>query len=59
MIDSNIIFPTLIINNLKNKIFNYINIGSMNEYSLKNMHQPLNFYGLTKKMCEEIGSFFF
>jgi len=59
MIDSNIIFPTLIINNLKNKIFNYINIGSMNEYSFKNMHQPLNFYGLTKKMCEEISSFFF
>ena len=59
MINSNIIFSTLIINNLKNKIRNYINIGSMNEYSVKNTNVPLNFYGLTKKMLEEIGNFFF
>lgn len=59
MINSNILFPTLIINNLKNKIKNYVNIGSMNEYSHKNINLPLNFYGLTKKMFEKIGSFLF
>jgi nucleoside-diphosphate-sugar epimerase len=59
MINSNILFPTLIINNLKNKIKNYVNIGSMNEYSHKNTNLPLNFYGLTKKMFEKIGSFLF
>lgn len=59
MINSNILFPTLIINNLKNKIKNYVNIGSMNEYSHKNINLPLNFYGLTKKMFEKIGCFLF
>lgn len=59
MINSNILFPTLIINNLKNKIKNYVNIGSMNEYSHKNTNLPLNFYGLTKKIFEKIGSFLF
>jgi len=59
MVNSNIIFSTLIINNLKNKIRDYVNIGSMNEYSVKNANLPLNFYGLTKKMLEEIGNFFF
>ena len=54
MINSNIVFGMLVFMAVQNTIKTFINFGSMMEYDKYNIKKPLNFYGLTKKIYEEI-----
>ena len=54
MINSNIVFGILVFMAVQNTIKTFINFGSMMEYDKYNIKKPLNFYGLTKKIYEEI-----
>jgi nucleoside-diphosphate-sugar epimerase len=58
MIESNIIFGTLVFLAIKNDLKKFINFGSMMEYSNYKIKRPLNFYGMTKKIYEEILNYF-
>ena len=58
MIESNIIFGTLVFLAIKNDVKKFINFGSMMEYSNYKIKRPLNFYGMTKKIYEEILNYF-
>jgi nucleoside-diphosphate-sugar epimerase len=58
MIESNIIFGTLVFLAIKNDIKKFINFGSMMEYTNYKIKRPLNFYGVTKKIYEEILNYF-
>jgi CDP-3, 6-dideoxy-D-glycero-L-glycero-4-hexulose-4-reductase len=58
MIESNIIFGTLVFLAIKNDIKKFINFGSMMEYTNYKIKRPLNFYGMTKKIYEEILNYF-
>jgi nucleoside-diphosphate-sugar epimerase len=57
MINSNITFGLLVLKAIQKKIKLFINFGSMMEYNKFNIKQPLNFYGLTKKIYEQILNF--
>ena len=58
MIESNIIFGTLVFLAIKKDIKKFINFGSMMEYTNYKTKRPLNFYGMTKKIYEEILNYF-
>ena len=58
LIETNIIFCTIILETLKKKIKKFINFGSMMEYSCSNYFSPKNFYAVTKFSFQKIGEFY-
>lgn len=57
MINANITFATLIINNTACKIEKFINFGSMMEFNVKKKN-PINIYAITKIFYEKILNYF-
>lgn len=57
-VNSNIIFPSVILNNISEKIKVVINIGSMQEYCNDNKYSPKNLYAATKMAYEKIVDFY-
>jgi CDP-paratose synthetase len=58
LIQTNIIFCSIILEILKNKIKKFINFGSMMEYSSGNYFSPKNFYAITKYSFQKIEEFY-
>ena len=58
LIRTNIIFCSIILEILKNKIKKFINFGSMMEYSEGNYFSPKNFYAITKHSFQKIEEFY-
>ena len=59
LIESNILFPSLVINSLKkNKIKKIINFGTMMQHYENQKYNPQNFYSATKEAFLKINSFF-
>ena len=58
LIRTNIIFCSIILEILKNKIKKFINFGSMMEYSQGNYFSPKNFYAITKYSFQKIEEFY-
>ena len=58
LIETNIIFCSIILEILKKKIKKFINFGSMMEYSYKNHFSPKNFYAVTKFSFQKIEEFY-
>ena len=58
LIQTNIIFCSIILEILKNKIKKFINFGSMMEYSSNNHFSPKNFYAITKYSFQKIEEFY-
>lgn len=55
---TNIIFCSIILEILKDKIKKFINFGSMMEYSQGNYFSPKNFYAITKYSFQKIEEFY-
>ena len=53
-IDSNVIFPSIILNLINDKTKKIINFGTMMQHSLNNDYSPKNFYASTKSAFEMI-----
>jgi nucleoside-diphosphate-sugar epimerase len=58
LVKTNIIFCSIILEILKNKIKKFINFGSMMEYSKGNYFSPKNFYAITKYFFQKIEQFY-
>ena len=58
LVQTNIIFCSVILESLKNKIKKFINFGSMMEYSRGNHFSPKNFYAITKFSFQKIEEFY-
>ena len=58
LIQTNIIFCSIILETLKKKIKKFINFGSMMEYSYGNNFSPKNFYAITKFSFQKIEEFY-
>jgi len=58
LVQTNIIFCSIILEILKNKIKKFINFGSMMEYSQGNHFSPKNFYAITKYTFQKIEEFY-
>jgi CDP-3, 6-dideoxy-D-glycero-L-glycero-4-hexulose-4-reductase len=58
LVQTNIIFCSVILESLKNKIKKFINFGSMMEYSHGNQFSPKNFYAITKYTFQKIEEFY-
>jgi nucleoside-diphosphate-sugar epimerase len=58
LIQTNIIFCSVILETLKKKIKKFINFGSMMEYSSGNYFSPKNFYAITKFSFQKIEQFY-
>ena len=58
LVQTNIIFCSVILESLKNKIKKFINFGSMMEYSHGNQFSPKNFYAITKFSFQKIEEFY-
>jgi CDP-paratose synthetase len=58
LIKTNVIFCSIILEILKNKITKFINFGSMMEYSKGNYFSPKNFYAITKYFFQKIEEFY-
>ena len=58
LVQTNIIFCSVILEILKNKIKKFINFGSMMEYSQGNHFSPKNFYAITKYTFQKIEEFY-
>jgi len=58
LVQTNIIFCSVILESLKNKIKKFINFGSMMEYSHSNQFSPKNFYAITKYTFQKIEEFY-
>ena len=58
LVRTNIIFCSIILEALKNKIKKFINFGSMMEYSEGNYFSPKNFYAITKYSFQKIEEFY-
>ena len=58
LIKTNVIFCSIILEILKNKITKFINFGSMMEYSRGNYFSPRNFYAITKYFFQKIEEFY-
>ena len=58
LIQTNIIFCSIILEIVKNKITKFINFGSMMEYSNSNDFSPQNFYAITKYSFQKIEEFY-
>ena len=58
LIETNIVFCSIILEILKKKIKKFINFGSMMEYSYKNHFSPKNFYAVTKFSFQKIEQFY-
>jgi len=58
LIQTNIIFCSIILEALKKKINKFINFGSMMEYSRGNYFSPKNFYAITKFSFQKIEEFY-
>ena len=58
LIQTNIIFCSVILETLKKKIKKFINFGSMMEYSGGNYFSPKNFYAITKFSFQKIEQFY-
>ena len=58
LIKTNVIFCSIILEILKNKITKFINFGSMMEYSKGNYFSPRNFYAITKYFFQKIEEFY-
>jgi nucleoside-diphosphate-sugar epimerase len=58
LIQTNVIFCSIILEILKNKIKKFINFGSMMEYSSDNHFSPKNFYAITKYSFQKIEEFY-
>ena len=58
LIQTNIIFCSIILEVLKKKINKFINFGSMMEYSRGNYFSPKNFYAITKFSFQKIEEFY-
>ena len=58
LIQTNIIFCSIILETLKKKIKKFINFGSMMEYSYGNNFSPKNFYAITKFCFQKIEEFY-
>lgn len=58
LIETNIIFCSIILEILKKKIKKFINFGSMMEYSYRNHFSPKNFYAVTKFSFQKIEEFY-
>jgi len=58
LIQTNIIFCSVILETLKKKIKKFINFGSMMEYSHGNYFSPKNFYAITKFSFQKIEEFY-
>ena len=58
LVQTNIIFCSIILEILKKKIKKFINFGSMMEYSKGNNFSPKNFYAITKYSFQKIGEFY-
>jgi len=56
--NSNILFPTIILNNLNVKIKKIINLGSMQEFFNSNTYKPKNLYAASKKAYEQFLEFY-
>ena len=59
MMNSNIIFPSLILETIKDKCDKFINIGSMMEHEDGKNFIPLNFYASSKSAFQMIANFFY
>ena len=58
LIETNIVFCSIILEILKKKIKKFINFGSMMEYSYNNHFSPKNFYAVTKFSFQKIEEFY-
>ena len=58
LIQTNIIFCSIILEALKKKINKFINFGSMMEYSRGNYFSPKNFYAITKFSFQKVEEFY-
>ena len=58
LVQTNIIFSSIILETLKKKIKKFINFGSMMEYSHSNNFSPKNFYAITKFSFQKIEEFY-
>ena len=58
LVQTNIIFCSVILESLKNKIKKFINFGSIMEYSHGNQFSPKNFYAITKYTFQKIEEFY-
>lgn len=58
LVQTNIIFCSVILEILKNKIKKFINFGSMMEYSQGKHFSPKNFYAITKYTFQKIEKFY-
>ena len=58
LVRTNIIFCSIILEALKNKIKKFINFGSMMEYSEGNYFSHKNFYAITKYSFQKIEEFY-
>ncbi len=58
LIETNIIFCSIILEILKKKIKKFINFGSMMEYSYRNHFSPKNFYAVTKFSFQKVEEFY-
>ena len=58
LIETNIVFCSIILEILKKKIKKFINFGSMMEYSYNNHFSPKNFYAVTKFSFQKIEQFY-
>ncbi len=58
LIQTNIIFCSIILEIVKNKVKKFINFGSMMEYSDSNDFSPQNFYAITKYSFQKIEEFY-
>ena len=58
LVQTNIIFCSVVLEILKNKIKKFINFGSMMEYSKGNRFSPENFYAVTKYSFQKVEEFY-
>ena len=58
LVQTNIIFCSVVLEILKNKIKKFINFGSMMEYSKGNHFSPENFYAVTKYSFQKVEEFY-
>jgi len=57
-VNSNILFPVIVLNNLDFKIKKIINLGSMQEFFNSNKYNPKNLYASSKKAYEQFLEFY-
>ena len=58
LINTNIIFCSIILEIFKTRLKKFINFGSMMEYSKGSYFYPMNFYAITKYFFQEIEKFY-